>query len=211
MDLYALTAVERRRLVDALEDVSASEWLGPSLCSQWSRHQVLAHLTSLWEVTPARLLLALVQRGSLDRALDDVTQHLARRLSPTECLDSLRTHASSRRSPPFLGPGAPLTDIIVHGADILWPLGRDWQPAVPALSESLTWIVTRSPRGFLPQGRLKGIRVLATDLGLALGPPEGEEIRGDALSLLTLIMGRTERADRVSGPGRRRLLNSSPD
>ncbi len=207
MDIATLTAGERRRLVESLTDLTDAEWESPSLCAGWSVHLVLAHLTSLWQVTPATLGLALARRRSLDGALDQCARDLARRHSGPELLYSLRAHAESRRRPPLLGPAAPLTDVIVHGADALWPLQREWRPAVPALVESLTWVVTGSTRGFVPRDRVAGLRVVATDVGVHLGEPDGARLEGDALSLLTLLFGRTHRRDLVRGDGVEILLS----
>ncbi|NNN02423.1 MAG: maleylpyruvate isomerase family mycothiol-dependent enzyme [Acidimicrobiaceae bacterium] len=204
MDLFAHLAVERGRLADSLDSLTEEEWNSPSLSAGWSTHVVTAHLVSIWEISPAHFGLTLARARSLDRAFDLSARGLAARLSPTQCVDSLRRHAHSRRTPPFLGVHASLTEVLVHGADILWPLGREWRPGVPALAEVLPWLVTRSPRGFLPRERLENLRFDATDLGIEVGT--GAPLRGDALSLITLALGRTTRVELVTGEGRDLLL-----
>ena len=32
------------RFLDAAQDLTMEEWLRPSLCTEWSNHEVLAHL-----------------------------------------------------------------------------------------------------------------------------------------------------------------------
>lgn len=43
-EIWPVVHAERRRLVDALENVDEDAWATPSLCPGWDVHDVLAHL-----------------------------------------------------------------------------------------------------------------------------------------------------------------------
>ncbi len=67
------------------------------------------------------------------------------------------------------GPTAPLTDVLVHGADMLQPLGRSVEIAPDALRTSLTWLAQGRAKGFVPKGRVDGLVFEATDIDLKCG------------------------------------------
>ncbi len=152
MDLFALIAAERRRLADELEHLSADEWQQPSLCEGWSTHVVAAHLNMAWEFgLPATLVAIVRNRGNIDRAFDQLSRDLADRLTPEQCIAGLRANAANRFTPPMMGAEAPLTDVIVHGNDILAPLGRSVEVSPEALGTSLAWLAARAtPRASCP-------------------------------------------------------------
>ena len=124
MDVFPLIAAERIRLADALDGLSADDWAAPSLCTGWSVHVVAAHLNAPWEATFPTVLVEVVKARSLAGGFDRLARRLADTLDPAACVTGLRDHAGSRFTPPGFGPEAPLSDVIVHGADMLQPLGR---------------------------------------------------------------------------------------
>jgi hypothetical protein len=74
-------------------------------------------------------------------------------------------------------------------------LELDPQPTAIAL-DFLTGPV---PIGLVPLGRLRGIRLQATDMDRTWG--KGQEIRGRAAELLMAAVGRTAVLDALDGPG----------
>lgn len=207
MDLFALIAAERRRLADELEHLSADEWQQPSLCEGWSTHVVAAHLNASWEFAlPATLVAIVRNRGNIDRAFDQLSRDLADRLTPEQCIAGLRANAANRFTPPMMGAEAPLTDVIVHGNDILAPLGRSVEVAPEALAASLAWLAAGNAKGFLPRSRVRGLAFEATDVD-ARGGEGPAQVSGPALAVITTLLGRAGRADDLSGDGVSVLLD----
>lgn len=131
MDLFAVLASERQHLADELDRLTPTQWGRPSLCEGWSNHVVAAHLNLPWSLAPPAFVVGLLRaRGNVDRAMDRFSREMADRLDPQACVELLRANARSRSTPPGIGVGAPLTDVVVHGADILRPLGRA-PPSIP--------------------------------------------------------------------------------
>jgi uncharacterized protein (TIGR03083 family) len=201
-DVFALIAAERRRLADALDDLAPADWEAPSLCEGWSVHVVAAHLNAPWSASLPTALLAVVRTRSLDRGFDQMSRDLAARLDPAACVAGLREHAEHRFTPPGSGPEAPLTDAIVHGADMLHPLGRSVAVAPEALTTSLSWLARGRAKGFLPKSRVDGLTFEATDLDPGLACGAGPAIvRGPALALCSVLTGRPAMLDQLSGDG----------
>lgn len=206
MDLFALIAAERLRLADELDQLSPGDWKQPSRCEGWSNHVVIAHLNMAWEFGLPAVLGAIVRhRGSIDRAFDHLSRDLAARRSPAECVAGLRANADHRFTPPLMGPEAPLTEVIVHGADILGPLGRSVAVAPEALRVSAGWLSQGRAKGFLPGSRVQGLSFEATDIDLRTGDGTGL-VSGPALSVITTLLGRTGSAPDLTGDGVPALL-----
>ncbi|RJK96946.1 maleylpyruvate isomerase family mycothiol-dependent enzyme [Vallicoccus soli] len=199
MDVFAEIADERRAVADLLAGLSAEQLAAPSLCAGWRVHDVAAHLVLPLEVgVPTFLATVLVCRGDVDRANDRLTRRQARR-PVDEIVDVLRRGAGSRFTPPGAGPEAPLTDLIVHGLDIRWPLGLSRDVPEERLRASLDFLVGRSARGIVARGRVDGLRFAADDLDWAHG--DGPEVAGPADALALAVAGRGAALDALRGDG----------
>ena len=123
VDTFAEIADERRGLADLLSGLTAEQRAAPSLCSEWSVLEVVAHLVVPLQVSIPRFALTMLAcGGNFDRANTRLARQQARR-PYDDLIDTLRRRADSRFTPPGAGPEAPLTDLLVHGLDICWPLG----------------------------------------------------------------------------------------
>ncbi len=65
--------------------------------------------------------------------------------------------------------GAPLTDVVVHGADVLHPLGRARSLDPDALRSALTFVTTRKAAKGSGTRSIADLTVEATDIDLRLG------------------------------------------
>jgi uncharacterized protein (TIGR03083 family) len=200
MDLFPLIAAERVRLADGLDGLRAAEWEAPSLCAGWTVHVVAAHLNAPWEASVPSVLFEVVRARSLDGGFDRLARRIADRLDPAACVAGLRDHADSHFTPPGSGPEAPLTDVIVHGADMLDPSGRAVAVDPVALAASLEFLGGGRAKGFVPKGRTEGLVFEATDLDVRVGPGR-TVVRGPALALCSAICGRVPMLHRLSGDG----------
>lgn len=198
-----MTTIERERLglVAYLRGIDADQWDVPSLCDGWTVRQVLGHLVTPFTTSTGAMMIAFARARGIDRAMDRRARELAGR-SVTELLAVLEQHAATPFHPPGMPFGAPLVDIVVHGADIRWALGDDradrGDPA--RLRPALDFLVSsRGKLGFLPSGRLRGLRLVADDQDWSHG--EGAELVGSSLALAVGALGRTEAFPLLAGDG----------
>lgn len=130
MTIWDDIAAERRRLADDLETLTDDQWSAPSQCEAWTVGELATHLIVPFSVSKPRMMVTLLRhRGSIDRAALDLTARVGARISRTEVIAALRANADNRWTPPFFGPGIPLSEIVVHGQDIRRPLGLE--PGTP--------------------------------------------------------------------------------
>jgi uncharacterized protein (TIGR03083 family) len=185
------------RLLDRLSD---TEWEQPSLCAGWRVRDVAAHVALTPQVPGFGAILADAIRahGSFHRLNHDVAvRHAA---CPTRAIvDELRTYADSRRLPVVTNYRNVLFDVLVHAQDIAIPLGRDYPmpPEAARVGADRVWTMGWP---FWARRRLRGVRLLATDIDWSAGA--GVELRGPIGMLLLLLTGRTATAvPHLSGPG----------
>lgn len=186
-------------MADLLAGLTAEQGRTPSLCEAWTVHDVSAHLIMPLEVSTARLAVTMLAcRGDFDRANRRLTRRVAAR-PLDEIVGVLRQGAESRFTPPGAGPGAPLTDLLVHGLDIRWPLGLTRELPAARARASLEFLTSRQAAGLVPRGALDGVRLEADDVGWTHGA--GPVVRGDAEALLLALTGRTVGLEHLSGDG----------
>ncbi|MFC3688727.1 maleylpyruvate isomerase family mycothiol-dependent enzyme [Aquipuribacter hungaricus] len=199
MDTFAAIADERRAVADMLSGLTPEQQGTPSLCRGWSVHDVAAHLLMPLQVgMPMFLLTMLVCRGDFDRANDRLTRRQARRPFD-EIVDMLRQRAGSRFTPPGSGPEAPLTDLLVHGLDVRWPLGLRCDLPEDRVLTSLAFLTSRSARGLVADGTLDGLRFEADDVDWTHG--RGPTVSGPAEALLLALTGRGAALGALAGEG----------
>lgn len=64
------------RFLAAAREWSATDWAQPSLCAQWTNHDVLAHLAIGYRASTVRMAVEVARhRGSFDRANAALAQH----------------------------------------------------------------------------------------------------------------------------------------
>ena len=199
VDIFAEIADERRGLADQLSGLTDEQRATQSLCSEWSVQDVAAHLIVPLEVSIPKFMLAmLVCRGNFDRA----NVRLARQQSQRpfeEIVETLRRKADTRFTPPGGGPEAPLTDVLVHGLDIRWPLQLTRQVPAERLRTSLTYLTTPAARDLVPKGLLDGLRLEAIDVDWAHG--SSPVVSDNAEALLLAMTGRTIALSHLDGDG----------
>ena len=200
MDIFPLIAAERLRLADALEALPPDAWESPSLCAGWSVHVVAAHLNTPWESSIPTVLFEVVKARSLAGGFDRLARRVADFLDPAACVAGLRANANTRFTPPGLGPEAPLTDVIIHGADMLQPLGRSLAVDPVAMATTLEFLSRGRAKGFVPKGRIDGLAFEASDLVIRSGPGP-TVVRGPTIALCATLCGRRAYLDQLSGEG----------
>ena len=192
---------ERLALLEWLGHLDPQDWDRPSLCDGWRVRDVLAHLITPFMVSPPQMALRMVRAGGLSQAMHAVAVELGQR-DPHELMETLRANAFSNFRPPGLPAAAPLTDIVVHAADIRWALTADrtdWGDA-SHLADVLAFVVSRRAlMGFVPRTRLRGLRLVATDMSWEHG--SGKRVEGPALAVVMAVLGRVQAAPLLRGDG----------
>ncbi|WP_329045559.1 maleylpyruvate isomerase family mycothiol-dependent enzyme [Amycolatopsis sp. NBC_01488] len=190
---------ERAALADDLADVTA--WSTPSLCREWTVHDVLGHLVSTATLPPVAFFTRLAGAGFRFTAM--TAKNVARETAdgPAATLARLRAHVNDTTSPP--GPADTwLGEIVVHGTDIRWPLGLD--RAFPAATLiRVAEFYRRSNMLIGAKNRVAGLTLRATDAEWSAG--SGPEVTGPLLALVMAMTGRSAALDRLSGAGLEQL------
>ncbi len=213
--VYRIATANRLLAADMFADLTPEQWRTPSLCAGWTVREVAAHLLEPLETEVGTLKLFVYPvryRGSLDRMVDDTARKVAAR--PTDVLvTGLRERASTRLTPPVIGPLGPMTDTCIHLRDAARPLGLDVCPPPASWRPALDFLVSKpATKGFIPRDRLTGLRFIATDQNWRHG--DGPEILGSSEAIAMAVSGRPAALDDLAGPGldvlRRRITLSAP-
>ncbi|MDP9792859.1 uncharacterized protein (TIGR03083 family) [Catenuloplanes nepalensis] len=133
----------------------------------------------------------------------DPGTHNRRRLAehrgatPAETLAGYRAIVSSTTAPTGDGP-AWLGEVIVHGQDILRPLGRPYAPPVETVTAVAEFFAARD---FAVNSRtlVKGLELRADDGPFTAGT--GPLVTGGTLALTMAMAGRVTFCDDLTGPG----------
>jgi uncharacterized protein (TIGR03083 family) len=196
--IHTATAQERRRIADLIDDLDEAQLATPSLCAGWDVKTVAAHLVSILAEGTLRVTWLGARRGSPDRAIDELARRRAQRPA-AEIAASLRDLADHRYwRPPPQAPGL-LAEVLAHSGDIRIPLGLPFEPDPQPTAIALDFLTGPVPIGLVPLGRLRGIRLQATDIDRTWG--KGQEIRGRSAELLMAAVGRNAVLDALDGPG----------
>ncbi len=198
---WAVVDAVRLEVADLLDDLTAEHRRRPSLCDAWTVRDVGAHL-SMAAMAPVGFVLknAVRQGFRFDASIREGTLAWSRDLDDPQVSANLRALVGDRRLAPTTMWRDPLIDALVHSHDIARPLGVRLTPHVEAAATAADWAWTRTfGFPFLPQRRLRGLRLVATDAEWSRGT--GEEVRGPVTSLLLLSTGRRTDYRDLDGPG----------
>jgi uncharacterized protein (TIGR03083 family) len=185
--IFAAIADERRQLADLFDSLDARQLASASMCAGWTVHHVAAHVTTLFNISMPAMAWRIAKSGfDFSKAVDRLTAELAQR-PIAEITQQLRDNADDRRHPPGR-PLAPLTDLIVHGEDVRRPLGILRNVQLDRCLAAMNFITSGRATGFLPRGRLSGVKLVATDVDRSWGL--GQVIHGPVIDLLLASTGR---------------------
>jgi uncharacterized protein (TIGR03083 family) len=194
---WPIIHAERKALAADLSTLTAEQWSTPSLCPNWSVHDVLGHLTATAKMTPAKFLGKFA--GSGFRFHDMSAKDIARETAggPDETLAEFRNQLDATTHPP--GPlDAMVGEAIVHGEDIRRPLGIAHTYPMDAVTKVADFF-NRSNLLIGSKKRIAGLTLRATDTTWSSGT--GPEVSGPMLSLLLAMTGRSAALADLSGDG----------
>ena len=188
---------QRAELADLMETFTDADWETPSLCEGWRVREVGAHLTLAQTGLLEAMGATVRARGSFNRMIHDTAVRQAER-PVAEYPALLRAMIGSRRKAPFVSDLEPLIDQLVHGQDMVVPLGRtrEMPHAAAAAAAQRAWDLNWP---FRVKKQLHGFSLSATDHPWTVG--EGEVVEGPIRALLMLVTGRHVVLPELSGPG----------
>ncbi|MGZ8738841.1 MAG: hypothetical protein ACXWW7_16875 [Nocardioides sp.] len=136
-------------------------------------------------------------RGSFNRMIHDTAVRQAE-LPVTDFPVLLRAMVGSRRKAPFISDLEPMLDQLVHGQDMVVPLGRtrEMPPEAAATAATRAWSMGFA---FNTRKRLRGFRLSAADHPWSVG--EGALVQGPVRAQLMLVTGRDMALPELTGPG----------
>ena len=188
------------RLLGVLTALTAEDWAAPSLCGEWSNHEVLAHLVVGYGCGIGEFATEVARRRAFDPANTALAVRAAARRTPAHLLDDL---ARLIAAPLGLGRIFPrrllLGDHVTHELDILHALRRE--PRIPA--DTLVAVLDTQvalPNPFVPAYQLsRGLRLVATDADWVHGT--GPTVTGRAADLVSVLGNRPSRLGALGGDG----------
>src|SRR5215472_18049828 len=122
MEIWPVVHTERRALAADLHDLSTEDWAAPSLCSDWTVRDVLAHMTSAAKLTPPAFFGKMIGSGFSFDKIQEKGVAAQRGASPADTLANFESVLTSVKHPP--GPTTTwLGETIVHSEDIRRALG----------------------------------------------------------------------------------------
>ena len=202
MTLLELARLERTDLAEFLATLRPEEWDAPSLCAGWRVRDVVAHTISYDELDTRALFDRLTRTAFGIHRANAVGVDELGRLTTDELLAVFRRHLAPRGLTSWFGGMIGLTDCLIHHQDIRRALGRPRE--IPA--ERLRPVLRVAALNPVVGGpwRLRGLRLVATDLDWSIG--FGPVVAGPAEPLLMTIAGRRGVAGELTGRGLPTLL-----
>ncbi|WAC91903.1 maleylpyruvate isomerase family mycothiol-dependent enzyme [Mycobacterium sp. Aquia_213] len=190
------------RLVEWARGITTAQWEKPSLCTEWTNHEVLAHLVIGYGVAFSAVATSMLRhRGSFDAANTELARVLADQRGPDQLLGDLVALGERPRGIGRLFPKRLLLgDHVVHELDITYALGKESAVPVSAVVAVLNTQV-RVPNPFVPAAaRARGLNLVATDADWA-HRTDGPTVTGQAAHLASVLAGRPWGLSHLRGDG----------
>jgi uncharacterized protein (TIGR03083 family) len=210
-EVHVRTSANRRAIARLFAQLDAAQLGAPSLCAGWTCRDVLGHLVMSVDITMPRFLLAVARdRGRARVTSDRLARAYGARPVPdlVQCLDE---RSDAALSSPGVGALGPFADSCIHMRDVAIPLGIATSPPAEDWARVLEFLSTPRARaaGFLPRGRLDGLRLQASDTTWTSG--SGAPVTGTSEALAMALTGRPALLEELAGSGvptlRRRVLD----
>ena len=197
MDVWAVIHAERRALLADLQGLSDAQWSTPSLCTDWTVRDVLAHMTATARTTPASFFRKMLLSGFRFTSMQAKDIAAERGASPAETLARFAAEVDSSKHPP--GPtDSWLGEAIVHAEDIRRPL-RMPHPYPTDAAVRVADFYKGSNLIIGAKSRIAGLSLRATDTSWTHG--EGPQVAGPIISLVLAMTGRKAALADLAGDG----------
>ncbi|MEE6175115.1 maleylpyruvate isomerase family mycothiol-dependent enzyme [Mycobacterium sp. 050134] len=190
------------RFAELARNLTAAQWAQPSLCTEWTNHDVLAHLVVGYTASLGSIATTIVRRGgSFNATNTDLARTVAAQRAPDDLIDEF---AALTRVPRGIGRVFPrrllLGDHVVHELDIAYALGRDSEIPTATVAAVLDTQV-RIPNPFVPAAaRARGLNLVAADANWS-HHANGPTVTGQAAHLASVLAGRPWALPKLCGRG----------
>jgi uncharacterized protein (TIGR03083 family) len=200
-DIWPVIHAERQSLADDLSNLTAEQWQTPTVCSEWTVHDLLAHLLSAAKMTPPKFITRFAGAGFTFDKFAAKQVAIEGKDGPAATLAAFRAAQSRESSPP--GPKDTwLGEAFVHGEDIRRPLGISHSYPLPYVTRVIT-LYANSNAIIGGKRRVAGVTLKANDIDYSVG--SGPVVEGPAVSLMLAASGRKDALKDLSGDGVRIL------
>jgi uncharacterized protein (TIGR03083 family) len=189
---------ERAELLRVLETLAPAQWAEPSLCTEWTVRDVVAHLVGYDRTNGVAFVLLFIATGFSVKRTNAVLVHRWQRRPNDRLVGALRRGPRAWGVTRLLGHRLALIDSLVHQQDIRRPLGSS-RSVPPERLVRLAEIMIRDRVGAGGAKRARGLRLRATDVDWATGT--GPEITGPAEALIMALAGRSAALQDLHGEG----------
>lgn len=196
IEVQPLVAAEFDSLADTLEGIAEDAWNAPSLCSEWSVREVIAHVTMAARYSEEEFGAKLAEHSFDFNSLSDDVARTDGQREPVQLVADLRSDTMASWTPPGGGYHGALNHVLVHGLDATAALNipRTGSPdALRIVLDDLTAGGVHNAFGISIDNR----RLEATDLNWAYG--DGEPLTGKASDLVLALTGRAVPDGRLIG------------
>lgn len=196
-DRWSVAGKFRTEFADMVSALGDEQWNGPTLCVDWTPHDVLAHLT--WFAETKSFLATMEATGfNIVEAIRDGVTEMTRR-SPDDLIDVLRECATTTLPIPGAPEQGTVCDIAIHTQDVRRALGLAGQLDPTMLRGPLEFMVTHDYAAIVfDRTKVQGLRLVATDIEWTHG--EGPEVIGAAEPIMMALAGRPT-VDELHGDG----------
>ncbi|MBO0729431.1 MAG: maleylpyruvate isomerase family mycothiol-dependent enzyme [Acidimicrobiaceae bacterium] len=196
-EFWANVRPEREALAADLHGIDSVAWATLSLCPGWTVRDVLAHMTALARMTPARFFQKLLVNGFNPSRVEARDITVEKGSTVEETLARFRSITARKNGLPGQSKTL-LGETVVHAEDIRRPLGIAHEYRV----EALVTVADHYARSNLIAGskrRIAGLSLQANDIGWSTG--SGPVVSGPMLSLLMVMAGRHAPIEDLQGKG----------
>ncbi len=197
-NVWPLIEAQRHAVADLLDGLTDDQWATPNTCGAWTVREVAAHLTMGWNVSMPKFMLGMIRHRGFDNFNLAAGKKLAERPA-AEIVADLRANAAHRFVPPGAGPEAPLTDLVIHGAEMREALGMEPATVSDATSVVLDGLAVPQKGAPFPLKDASGLQFAATDHAWTSG--SGARVEGPSHQLMLALSGRLDAIDQLSGDG----------
>lgn len=196
-EVWPTIHAERAALATDLDALTDEQWSTPSLCSEWTVRDVLAHMTATAKISPAQFFSKMIGSGFSFKKMQAKDITAEKSTSPAETLARFKAEVKSSKHPP--GPTYSwLGEAVVHSEDIRRPLGIRHQYPTDAVAQVASFY-KGSNLVIGAKKRIAGLKLQATDADWSNG--DGPEVSGPIVALLVAMAGRKAAIDDLSGEG----------
>jgi len=195
--IWPVVHAERKALAADLAGIGDDRWAVPSLCSQWTVRDVVAHMTATAKISPASFFPRLVGSGFSLTRLQKKDIAANRGSSPSEALSLFESVITSEKGPPG-PPETNLGETLVHANDIRRALGIPHDYPTDAVI-TIADFYKRSNLIIGGKRRVTGVTLKATDVEWSNG--SGPEVSGPIMTLVMAMTGRKQVLDELAGDG----------